>query len=97
MKLKKTLIITALTLFFVASTLASTAEKVETKCPKTSKVEVLKIAGQQFKEYKAFKGKVSPAIIAVKSLVSGKVTDIKITEGDLIFGECETLNAPNPL
>lgn len=86
MKSKKTLLvtITVATLFLFSAVLVSAADAAEVKCPKTIKVEVKKIAGQQFEEYKAFKAVVSPETAVVKALVSGVVTDVKVAEGNLV-------------
>jgi multidrug efflux pump subunit AcrA (membrane-fusion protein)/opacity protein-like surface antigen len=93
MKLKKTLIvaITILTLFLFSAALFSSADDGEVKCPKTIKVEVEKIPGQQFEEYKTFKAGVYPEITAVKSAVAGKITALKVAQGDLVSKNLEMI------
>jgi opacity protein-like surface antigen len=93
MKSKKTLLvtITVLTFFLFSAVLVSAADAAETKCPKTIKVEVKKIAGQQFEEFKSFKAAVFPEISVVKTLVSGVVTDVKVSEGNLVSKNLEML------
>ncbi len=93
MKLKKTLIvsITILTLFLFSAALFSSTDDGEVKCPKTIKVEVEKISGQQFEEYKAFKAGVYPEITAVKSAVAGKITALKVAQGDLVSKNLEMI------
>jgi len=82
MKAKKVLAIAGVVLLLLAPTLV--AETAEVKCPNKIKVEAAKVAGQKFMEYKVFQSKVNPEMIAVKSLVDGKVTDVKVAEGDLV-------------
>lgn len=93
MNLKKTLLaaITFLTLVLFTAALVSWADEGEIKCPKTIKVEVAKIIGQQFEEYKAFKANVFPEVTAVKSLVDGQITDVKVSAGDLVSKNLEML------
>ncbi len=82
MKFKKMLLGVGVILLFFSVNLVSEIDEV--KCPKTVKVEVAKIAGQKFLEYQQFQSKVYPEMIAVKSLVSGNVTEVKVAEGDLV-------------
>jgi len=93
MKLKKTLLVTTtiLTLFLFSATLFSSSEEGETKCPKTIKVEVVKIVGQPFEEYKVFKAGVYPELTVLKSTVSGKITALKIAQGDLVSKNLELI------
>ena len=90
MNLKKAclVIVTILTIFLFTAALVS-AEPTASKCPKTVKVETEKIVGQQFQEYKVFRAKVFPEIIAVKSVVSGKISDVKVAAGDLVSRNLE--------
>jgi len=93
MKLKKTLIvtITVLTFFLFSAALFSSSDDAEIKCPKTIKVVVEKIVGQQFEEYKAFKAAVYPEITVVKSSAPGKITALKVAQGDLVSKNLELL------
>ncbi|MCK4764492.1 MAG: efflux RND transporter periplasmic adaptor subunit [Candidatus Aminicenantes bacterium] len=99
MDLKKILVIAVAGLmFFLSSTaLISGADEAEIKCPRTIKVETAKILGQDFKEYKVFKTEVAPGKIAVKPVVSGKVTDVKVTEGDSVSKGLELFVIDNAL
>ncbi len=91
MYLKKILKITGSVFVLLAIVLFSGAEEVKFKCPKTIKVEAIKLTGRQFKEYQVFTAKVYPEIIVVKFTVSGKITDVKVSEGNLISKDLEMI------
>ena len=82
--LKAILCLIVVTTLFVGPVFADTAQKVEKKCPKTVKVEVQELAASQFIEYKSFSSILYSDKVTLKSIVAGKVSDLKVSEGDLV-------------
>jgi len=54
------------------------------KCPKRVKVVVEKVKGSDFGHYKSFTADFVTDKAAVKAMVTGKVTEIKVAAGDLV-------------
>ncbi|MCI0470423.1 MAG: HlyD family efflux transporter periplasmic adaptor subunit, partial [Candidatus Aminicenantes bacterium] len=84
MNLKKISLVVLITICFVAAALLSAEDRKDSNCPDVVKVEVSKIVGQPFQEYKPFEAKVYPQIIPVTADVAGKVTEVKATAGNLV-------------
>jgi RND family efflux transporter MFP subunit len=59
-------------------------ESEEVKCPRKVKILVKEIKGTDFSEYSHFSAEFKPESIEVKAVVSGKVTELKVSEGDLV-------------
>lgn len=59
-------------------------ETEEVKCPKKVKILAKEIKGTDFNEYRHFSADFKPESIDVKTSVSGKVTDLRVSEGDLV-------------
>ena len=78
-----TVLLVAMSVLFVSSYGQSEKAK-EKKCPKTVWVLVEKIKSSDFKEYKDFSANFSPEVVTVRSTASGKITDVRIAEGDLV-------------
>jgi membrane fusion protein (multidrug efflux system) len=59
-------------------------ESEEVKCPRKVKVLAKEIKGTDFSEYSHFSAEFKPESIEAKAVVSGKITDLKVSEGDLV-------------
>lgn len=84
MKLKKISLIVLITVCSFAAAMLFAEDGKNPTCPDVVKVEVMRIGGQPFQEFKTFEAKVYPQIVVVTSDVAGKITEIKATEGNLV-------------
>jgi multidrug efflux pump subunit AcrA (membrane-fusion protein)/opacity protein-like surface antigen len=84
MKLKKITLIVLITVYSCAAALLIAEDSKNPACPDVVKVEVMRVGGQPFQEFKTFEAKVYPQIIVVTSDVAGKVTEVRVAAGNLV-------------
>jgi len=63
---------------------AQQAARTEPDCPKKVKVLVQKIETGLFREYRSYSVVFQPRVLTARTAISGTVTDIKVSDGDLV-------------
>ena len=82
-------IIRLILVFGLFFSLGFSTEKEIQKCPKKVMVLVKKMIAETFTEYRNFNGQVFPRKLGVLAEIGGTLTEIKISEGDVISKDWE--------
>ncbi|MDY0296817.1 MAG: outer membrane beta-barrel protein [Acidobacteriota bacterium] len=77
-------VFSAMVLLFSPGVSAQDDAATSPDCPKRVQVLVEKVAAQTFSEYKRFVAFFSPAAAVASTAIAGTVTDIKVSDGDLV-------------